>query len=180
MKVEGGDAVKADIEARRRRVFNRAYRWLIAAANIVRYQSQWWIRKGQPGFYTGTIHNSIGFQAKGTPQGDVKFVAEIGPGLDSKRPLNEKERLYAFYIHQGFRRHFVPYAGNELLQLWARQHGLIKGPIRTGKGGGLMVGGPNSATGRGLQYMFKGWLSSQSKLEQSFQKMKSEIASDLR
>lgn len=177
MRVDGGEEVKADIKARQRRMFVACYRWLIKASNIVRYQSQWWIRSGQPGYFTGTVHDSIGFQVQGDPQTAVKFVAEIGPGMDRRgqRGLTDKESKYAFYIHEGYRRHFVPFAGNELLQIWARQHGLIKGSIRAGMKGGLMVGGPNSVVGRGLKYMFKGWLTSEAKINQSYKDLLAEL-----
>lgn len=182
MKIEGGPEVIASMEGYGRRVYEMAFRWLVKASNIVRYESQNWIRRGQPGYFTGTVHNSIGFQVRGDPKTDVKFSAEIGPGLDRRggRGLNEREARYAFFIHQGFRRHFVPFAGNELLQVWARQHGLIKGAIKSGKSGGLMVGGPNSVVGRGLQYMFKGWLTSEARVNQSFNELRQEIAGDLR
>lgn len=182
MKVTGGPEVQADIANKGRKAYESVFRWLIKASNIVRAQSQWWIRSGQPGYFTGTVHNSIGFQVLGDPKTAVKFVSEIGPGMDTRggRGLNEKEAKYAFFIHQGFRRHFVPFAGNELLQIWARRHGLIKGNIATSRGGGLMVGGPNSVVGRGLQYMFKGWLSSEAKVNQSFNELKQTLANDLR
>lgn len=176
VKVEGADAVATRLGLTAKAAIGKCYKAIIQAANTVKQNSRYWLRSGQPGYFTGSLHDSIEFYQP-IITGN-KIVTEVGPGVNRGLTTNEKNQAY--YVHEGFRRHFVGYRNNQGLQQWAREHGLLLAlRNRDDRSGGLMVGGPGSVVGRGLQYMFKGKAQSESKLAEIWDKLKYDITGQI-
>lgn len=136
--------------------FFRAISWM--GSQTALYEREVF-HKGQPGWDTGRIRQSIGSQVNN--KSAVRTEVLIGPGLNKAFALNVNRMKAAHVLNWGYGKQygfprFVGFRNNPEFQAWAQRKGIGIPRNKSGEiTGGLLIGGKNCKLVNGLMFKQK-------------------------